>query len=154
MMLDFAIISYEAARHNNKRTMKEKKIKIDGKDVSMIYCAATENGFESLSGKSINVFVPEFGKDENGKTVVVAPAKAILGDFVTLAIAGIIAAYTWKGEEMPLTAEYILYSATPFERNDLITSIVELRQEWYAIPEVVEETIKKESESSEEVKNA
>lgn len=134
--------------------MKEKKIKIDGKDVSMIYCAATENGFESMSGKSINVFVPEFGKDENGKTVVVAPAKAILGDFVTLAIAGIIAAYTWKGEEMPLTAEYILYSATPFERNDLITSIVELRQEWYAIPEVVEETIKKESESSEEVKNA
>jgi len=154
MMLDFAIISYEAARHNNKRTMKEKKIKIDGKDVSMIYCAATENGFESMSGKSINVFVPEFGKDENGKTVVVAPAKAILGDFVTLAIAGIIAAYTWKGEEMPLTAEYILYSATPFERNDLITSIVELRQEWYAIPEVVEETIKKESESAEEVKNA
>lgn len=154
MMLDFAIISYEAARHNSKRTMKEKKIKIDGKDVSMIYCAATENGFESMSGKSINVFVPEFGKDENGKTVVVAPAKAILGDFVTLAIAGIIAAYTWKGEEMPLTAEYILYSATPFERNDLITSIVELRQEWYAIPEVVEETIKKESESAEEVKNA
>lgn len=154
MMLDFAIISYEAARHNNKRTMIEKKIKIDGKDVSMIYCAATENGFESMSGKSINVFVPEFGKDENGKTVVVAPAKAILGDFVTLAIAGIIAAYTWKGEETPLTAEYILYSATPFERNDLITSIVELRQEWYAIPEVVEETIKKESESAEEVKNA
>lgn len=154
MMLGFAIISYEAARHNNKRTMKEKKIKIDGKDVSMIYCAATENGFESMSGKSINVFVPEFGKDENGKTVVVAPAKAILGDFVTLAIAGIIAAYTWKGEEMPLTAEYILYSATPFERNDLITSIVELRQEWYAIPEVVEDTIKKESESAEEVKNA
>lgn len=127
--------------------MKEKKIKIDGKDVSMIYCAATENGYESMSGKSINVFVPEFGKDENGNSVITRPPQSTLGDFVTLAISGIIAAYTWKGEDMPITAEYVLYNATPFERNDLITSIIELRQEWYSLPQTVEDTLKKESDS-------
>ena len=30
----------------------------------MIYCAATESGYEDISGKSISVFVPEFGKDD------------------------------------------------------------------------------------------
>lgn len=130
--------------------MKEKTINICGKEVRIIYCAATENLFEDISGKSTSVFVPTFGKDKDGKDIVVAPPKATIGDFVTLAVAGIIAAYTKSGEEMPVTSEDILYSATPYERNELLTTVVDIRNEWYNIPKVVDDTLKKEAAAGKE----
>lgn len=123
----------------------EKSITICGKEVKLLYCAATENGYEELSdGKSISVFVPTFGKDENGETIITEPAKANIGDFVKLAMAGIIAAYVRDKKEMPVTMNNILYNSTPAERNELITAIITLRNEWYGIPKVLEESIKSE----------
>lgn len=134
----------------------EKTISIFGKEVKVLYCAATENGYEELSdGKSISVFVPTFGKDENGETIITEPAKANIGDFVKLAMAGIIAAYARDKKEMPVTMNEILYNSTPTERNELITAIVTLRNEWYGVPKVLEESIKEEQtdQSDEAPKN-
>lgn len=134
----------------------EKTISIFGKEVKLLYCAATENGYEELSdGKSISVFVPTFGKDENGETFISEPAKANIGDFVKLAMAGIIAAYARDKKEMPVTMNEILYNSTPTERNELITAIVTLRNEWYGVPKVLEESIKEEqtNQSDEAPKN-
>ena len=103
----------------------------------MIYCSATENGYEEISGKSISVFVPEFGKDDEGNTIIVKPAEATIGDFVSLAFAGIVAAYVRDKKDVPITSEYLLYEATPAERNDMLTAIVELRNAWYRVPEVI-----------------
>ena len=111
----------------------------------MIYCAATENGFEEISRKSINVFLPTFGTDEEGNTIIKKAAPCTIGDWVTLAMAAIVAAYTKDGMDVPVSSEYMLYESTPQERNDLITSIVELRNEWYGVPKVVEEQLKQEA---------
>lgn len=125
--------------------MTKKTITICGKEVKMIYCTATENGFEQISPNSINVFVPTFGKDEKGNDIIIEPAQARIGDFVTLAVAGIIAYYSYMKKEMPITTDDVLYSSTPQERNDLISAIIELRNEWYAVPATVSETLKKDA---------
>ena len=120
----------------------EKTITICGKDVKMIYCAATENGYEDLSNKSISVFVPEFGKDDEGNDIIVKQAEAHIGDFVMLAIAGIISYYAKNNQGVPVKTEEIIYESRPAERNELITAIVELRNEWYKVPNVVKPDMK------------
>ena len=130
--------------------MKQKEITICGKQVKICYCAATENGYEQISGKNINIFVPTFGKDEKGRAIVVEEAKALTGDYVTLAIAGIVAAYSYENQDPPLDGKEIIYEATPAERNELITTILALRGEWYNIPAVVEESLAKEQQREEE----
>jgi hypothetical protein len=124
----------------------EKKITLNGQEVSMIYCTATENGYERLAEKSINVFFPTFGKDEEGNDIITEPATAKTEDFIVLAIAAIVAYYSRAKKDVPVDSDYILYDATPQERTDLLTAIIELRTEWYTVPKVVEETIRKESE--------
>lgn len=132
--------------------MTQKEITLNGQQVEMIYCAATENAFETISGKSIEVFVPTFGEDAEGNTIIKEPAKCTMGDFVILAFAAIYTAYTRRHEKVPVTDEYILYDATPDERNALITAIVELRREWYKVPDVVNDTLNKEVEKGDSKK--
>ena len=135
--------------------MKSKIIKICGKEVEMIYCCATENGFERLTQTTINIFIPKLGKDNDGNDIIIEPATATIGDFLMLAVAGIIAAYARKDQEPPLTANDIMYEVSPTERNEMINAIIELRQEWYAVPASVEETLKKEATpESKETPNA
>jgi hypothetical protein len=130
--------------------MTQKEITLNGQQVSMIYCAATENGFETISNRSIGVFVPTTGKNEEGKTVIIKPAEATMGDFVTLAMAAIVTAYGRNGQQPPVTSDYILYDATPKERNDLISAIVQIRDEWYTVPDVVREKMNEEREKADE----
>ena len=125
----------------------EKTITLNGQEVKMIYCTATENGFEQISPNSLSVFVPTHGKNDKGEDIILEPAKATIGDFITLAVAAIVAAYTRDKKDTPVETEYILYDCTPQERNDLLSAIVELRSQWYAVPKSVEDTIKKESEA-------
>ena len=130
----------------------EKTITLCGKEVKILYCTATENGFEELSDKSISVFLPTFGEDEDGKSVITEPAKANIGDFVKLAIAGIIAAYAKEDQEPPVSTKDILFNTKPAERNELVTAIVSVRNEWYEISKVLEESIKAEQENSQDGK--
>lgn len=126
----------------------QKEITINGQQVKMIYCAATENGFEEISRKSISVFLPTFGTDEEGNTIIKEVAPCTIGDWIALAMASIVAAYTRDGEDVPVSSEYLLYEATPQERSDLTMAIVELRNEWYGVPKVVEEQLKQEAEQA------
>lgn len=127
----------------------EKNIQICGKQVTMRYCAATETGYEKISGKSSAIFVPDIEKDEEGKIINIKP-KAMTEDFIILAVAAIIAAYQRKGENAPITADDIIYEANPSEVEELIKTIVKLRNEWYKIPDVV----KVEDNKTEEEKEA
>lgn len=125
--------------------MKEKQLNICGHDVKMTYCAATENIFELIAEKSINIFLLTSEKDEDGKTII-KPATATIGDYLSLAVAGIIAPYARIKADTPVTSDEILYESTPEERNLLITSIIELRAEWYGVPKVVEDALHEEAE--------
>ena len=121
----------------------EKTIQICGKDVRMRYCAATETGYESLSGKSINVFnstPTDF--DTDGKPTAFDPPTAATQDYLTLAVAAIVAAYARNEEEPPVKSEDILYDATPQEVSNLLTTVVMLRLEWYKVPDVVKPDMK------------
>ena len=130
--------------------MKAKTLNINGQPVEMIYCAATENGYESISGKSISVFVPTFGKDEDGNDTITKSAEATIGDMLMLALAGIVAAYARKRQDPPIDSDYLLYDATPEERNALLSAVLELRNEWYALPSVVADEIAAEAEGQKE----
>ena len=54
-----------------------------------------------------------------------------------LAVAAIIAAYQRKHEDAPISSDDIIYEANPEEVAELIKTVIELRNEWYNIPSVV-----------------
>ena len=139
--------------------MTESTITLGGNELKMRYCAAAETGFEALAHKSLNVFIPHpeiddegnIVKDEDGKTIYNQP-EASLDDYIRLGVAAIIAAYTIDDNNPPLidgmdVTRYVLYAATPSEVKSIISSVSQLRSDWYAVPEVVK------TENSESEKN-
>ncbi len=133
--------------------MNSKTITICGKEVEMLYCAATETGYESISGQSCEIFIPEISKDKKGKEQI--RMRATTRDYIQLAVAAVIAAYTHKGEDAPVTADDILYNATSQEVTKLITSVIELRNAWYQVPSVIkpEDDAHKDQKEEGEQKN-
>jgi len=114
----------------------EKKITICGKEVKMRYCAATETGYEKLSGKSIDEI--DFMKQE---------------DLIRLSVSAIIAAYLRDEAKAPITDEDIILDAKPKELIEMFTAILELRAAWYEIPAVVKPEMEEEQGDKQE-KNA
>lgn len=134
--------------------MNAKTITICGKDVELLYCAATETGYESLSGQSCEIFIPEISKDKKGKEQF--RMRATTRDYIQLAVAAVIAAYTRKGEDAPVTADDILYNATSQEVTKLITTVIELRNAWYQVSSVIkpeDDTQKDQKEEEGKQKN-
>lgn len=133
--------------------MTEKTITLCGKQVPILYCAATETGYEHLSGKSIEVFLPTFGTDEKtGKTVMTAPPTATTEDYLRLSIAAIVAANeadrlrkNLKADELPppITADDLIYKAAKQEVTALITAVIELRNDWYGLSKVINDSAMK-----------
>lgn len=128
----------------------EKTINICGTDVKMRYCAAAEAGYEQLAGKPVTVFVPTFGKNEKGEDIITKPAEATTYDFLELASAAIAAAYAKDEQEPPISTKDILYDATPQEVTLLLNTVIELRNEWYGIPKVVNDADKNEAPKTDE----
>lgn len=113
----------------------EKTITICGKEVKLLYCAATENGYEQLAGQSINDL--DFRKQS---------------DLLKLALAAIISAYSRDKQEPPITDSDLLYNAEPKDITQLIIAVIELRAEWYNVPLVVAKHA--DDDKPEEPKNA
>lgn len=112
-------------------------------DVRMRYCAAAEQGFETLSGKRMDVFSPTPTEwDADGNPTKFDHPVATTQDYLTLAVAAIVAAYARTNEEPPVTSEDIIYDASPQTITELITTVVTLRIQWYKIPDVVQPELK------------
>jgi hypothetical protein len=109
--------------------MNQKEITICGHQVKLMYCAASEQGFEDLSGKSIIDI--DFTKSK---------------DVMNLSVACIIAAYTEAKQEPPIKSEDILYHTTSKELADLYMTVINLRSEWYGVPNIVADQLQKEAE--------
>lgn len=116
--------------------MVERTVKICGQDILMCYCTATETGFETITGKSSVIFIPKVTKDDKGKIISVEPQTNV-ADCISLAVAGIIASYTRRKEKAPITSDDILYDGTPEEVQNLIKVILEMRNEWYQVPSLI-----------------
>ena len=130
---------------NPERTVKISKKQENGKvaqvEVKMLYCAATETGYQKLSGKMIDVFVPTIDKDADGKPYVKEPPKATDEDYIMLALDAIIAAYECNGEKSPIDSHDILYTATREEVVALVAAVMQMRQEWVFVPSTIEKEI-------------
>jgi hypothetical protein len=132
---------------------KIEKINLCGKKVKIMYCAATETGYETVAGKSSQVFLPTvLERDENGNVTKSEPPAATLDDYIKLALAGIIAAYASEDKEPPVTDKDILYKATSEEITNLVGTIGKLRVAWYNVPDVVKPD-KQQEEGGEQPKN-
>lgn len=121
----------------------EKSITINGTNVSLCYCAATEMGYEKMSGKSSAVFVPRRIEDGEGGFRYIEP-EAQTEDYVMLALSAAVAQASRKGEKNNLTMEMVMYEAKPDEVKLLMTTVLELRNEWYDISPVVKPEIANE----------
>ena len=133
--------------------IEERTIKINGKDIQVRYCLAAEQGFEALSGKSIEVFNPTITEsDEDGNPTKFDMPAATTKDYTELAFAAIVAAYERNGQGCPLEPNEILYNTPREELQELITAVIELRMKWYNIPSVVKPETDKSPEEQE--KNA
>jgi hypothetical protein len=75
-------------------------------------------------------------------------------DYMMLAISGIAAADSFNEREPVITSKDILYKATPAERTLLVDTIMELRNEWYEIPKIVNDIVDKEHEEEKATENA
>lgn len=132
---------------------KIETITLCGKKVNIMYCAATETGYEIVSGKSSQVFLPTIiERDENGKVTKAEPPAATLDDYIKLALAGIIAAYDCEDKKPPVTSKDILYKATSEEITNLVSTIGKLRAAWYNVPDIVE-LDKPQTDGGEQPKN-
>lgn len=117
---------------------KIETITLCGKKVKIMYCAATETGYETIAEKSSQVFLPTvLERDENGKVTKAEPPAATLDDYIKLALAGIVAAYDCEDKKPPVTSKDILYKATSEEIINLVGTIGKLRAAWYNVPDVV-----------------
>ena len=132
---------------------KIETITLCGKKVKIMYCAATETGYEIVAEKSSQVFLPTIiERDENGKVTKAEPPAATLADYIKLALAGIIAAYESEDKKPPVTSKDILYHATSEEVTNLVATIGKLRAAWYNVPDVVE-LDKQQADGGEQPKN-
>ena len=102
--------------------MEARTVKIQGQEVHLLYCAATENGFEELRGKSIHDL--DFNLQQ---------------DLIVLGLCAIVSYYSRKGEDSPVTSETLLYDATAQELIELVKTVAEMRAEWYGVPAVIKQ---------------
>ena len=82
--------------------------------------------------------------DTDGNPTAFDPPTATTQDYLTLAIAAIVAAYARNNEEPPVKSEDIMYDAEPTEVTNLLTTVIMLRAEWYKVPDVVKPDMKPE----------
>lgn len=123
-------------------THKNAEGELEQTEVKMLYCAASETGFQSLSGEVIDVFNPEVGKDEKGEVVIKSAPKATDMHYIQLAIACIVAAYESEGKKSPIASEDIMYHATREEVVKLVQAVVEMRTEWLFVPSTIPSEMK------------
>ena len=108
--------------------MIERTLTIQGREVTLLYCAATENGFESLTDKPI--YEIDIHRQQ---------------DLILLGLCAIVASYAHKGEEPPVTSDTLLYEASLDELKELVRNVFEMYAEWYGLPKVVASDLEKES---------
>ena len=112
-----------------KGTMKKKEITLAGKQVTVAYCYATEIAYKDLSGQDIADFMGEVGE------AIAANKMPDAKKSIFLLVAAIMSYYETKKEDAPITDAQIMTEATPLEMGAAIGAVLNLRSEFYALPE-------------------
>ena len=117
--------------------MKKKEITLAGKQVTVAYCYATEIAYKDLSGQDIADFMGEVGE------ALTANKMPDVKKSIFLIMASIMSYYEPKKEEAPISDAQIMTDATPLEMGAAIGAVLNLRSEFYALPEGEPKEMKK-----------
>lgn len=114
--------------------MKQKEIKLCGKQVMLAYCFATEIAFKNFTGENIEKF------DVNNP------------EHIIYLILSAIASYYQKHEtDAPVKDTDLMYESEPGELIEALNEVMKLRAEWYKLPKG--EKADEKPEDAEEQKN-
>ena len=109
--------------------MKKKEITLAGKQVTVAYCYATEIAYKDLSGQDITDLMGEIG-EALADNKMPDTKKSIF-----LLVAAIMSYYETKKEDAPISDAQIMTEATPLEMGAAIGAVLNLRSDFYALPE-------------------
>ena len=116
------------------RNMETKTITINGKQVTLCYCYATEINFANYTnGENASVFIQETAKKLDALTKGDATAQPDIEKCIYLILAAAIAYYKSKGEECPIKDEDLLFSDDPTELYTALAQIVLLYGSFYKL---------------------
>ena len=114
--------------------METKTITINGKQVTLGYCYATEINFSKLTnGENINVFIPETAKKIDALSKGDVTAMPDAEKCIYLVLAAAIAYYKSKGEECPIKDEDLLFSNSPTELYEAVGQVILLYGSFYKL---------------------
>jgi hypothetical protein len=116
------------------RNMETKTTTINGKEVTLCYCYATEINFAKLTdGENASVFIQETAKKLDALSKCDATAQPDIEKCIYLILAAAIAYYKSKGEECPITDEDLLFSNSPTELYEAAGAVILLYGSFYKL---------------------
>lgn len=113
--------------------MKSKTITIQGKDVTLGYCNATEIGYKLLTGEDVYVYFTDAIK------AIQEERMPDIQKTIYMIIAAIKAYSEYTGEEAAITDRELMYDADQIEIGTALGTIIQLRSEFYHLPTVTGE---------------
>lgn len=128
--------------------MTTKTITIAGKEVTLAYCYATEIGYKLLSDEDITAYMAD---------AMEALKESRMPDTrrtVYVVIAAINAYSEWKGEQPVISDRDLMYDATPLELGTALGTIIQLRADFYKVPEGEPKDEQTDDKKPEQGKNA
>lgn len=127
--------------------MTTKEITLCGQQVTLGYCFATEVLFNKLSGQYLSDYATHaidcIGKQKDPDTE----------QTIYAILACMIAYAKSQKKDEPLTDHDIMYSAAPAEMGIAIFTILELRSQFYHVPESAKQSNNEEEEKEGESPN-
>jgi hypothetical protein len=114
------------------RNMETKTTTINGKEVTLCYCYATEiNYAKYTNGENASVFIQETAKKIDALSKGDATAQPDVEKCIYLILAAAIAYSTSKGEEPPITADDLMFTEKPTELYEALGQVILLYGQFY-----------------------
>lgn len=112
--------------------MLKKEITIAGKQVTLGYCFATEIAYQDMAGENIADYMTE------AYAAIQADRVPNIKKTILAILACIVSFYNSTGEEAPVKDSELMNEATPEELGVAIGSVIELRTDFYKVPDADE----------------
>lgn len=128
--------------------MTTKTITIAGKETTLAYCYATEIGYKLLSDEDINDYMAD-AIEALGRKAMPDTRKTVY-----VVIAAINAYSEWNGEQPAISDRDLMYDATPLELGTALGTILQLRADFYKLPEGEPKDEQPDDKKPEQKKNA
>ena len=112
--------------------MKTKIVTINGKQVTLGYCYATEINFSNFTGENASLFIP----DATAKLEAMTKGGTEMPDIkkcIYIILAAALAASDSKGEECVITDKDLLYTENPSELYEALAQVILLYGEFYKL---------------------